>query len=135
MSCMAAFPWSSLLVPAMSGFVQCTHQCNVQQLGCQVVDSTNSSGVQVDAKLVKELRQSSGAGMMDCKRALAANDNNIEKASEYLRKKGLASADKKAGRVASEGAIGAYIHAGSKCVPCASGPFGCIGPQPTVLRP
>ena len=72
--------------------------------------------MQVDAKLVKELRQSSGAGMMDCKRALAANDNNIEKASEYLRKKGLASADKKAGRVASEGAIGAYIHAGSKCV-------------------
>ena len=119
----------------MSGFVQCTNQCNVWRLGCWAVNSTNFSGVQVDAKLVKELRQSSGAGMMDCKRALAANDNNIEKASEYLRKKGLASADKKAGRVASEGAIGAYIHAGSKCVSCASGPFHCIGPPMLVLRP
>ena len=91
--------------------------------------------MQVDAKLVKTLRQSSGAGMMDCKRALAANDNNIEKASEYLRKKGLASADKKAGRVASEGAIGAYIHAGSKCVSCTSGPLHCLGPLLLDLRP
>ncbi len=70
--------------------------------------------VQVDAKLVKQLRESSGAGMMDCKKALANNDNNLEKATEFLRKKGLASADKKAGRVASEGAIGSYVHAGSK---------------------
>ncbi|DBA78976.1 hypothetical protein WJX77_000488 [Trebouxia sp. C0004] len=70
--------------------------------------------VKVDAKLVKQLRESSGAGMMDCKKALANNDNNLEKATEFLRKKGLASADKKAGRVASEGAIGSYVHAGSK---------------------
>ena len=63
---------------------------------------------------MKQLRESSGAGMMDCKKALATNDNNLEKATEFLRKKGLASADKKAGRVASEGAIGAYVHAGSK---------------------
>ena len=70
--------------------------------------------VQVDAKLVKQLRDSSGAGMMDCKKALASNDNNLEKASDFLRKKGLASADKKAGRIASEGAIGSYVHAGSK---------------------
>ena len=69
--------------------------------------------VQVDAKLVKQLRESSGAGMMDCKKALANNDNNLEKATEFLSKKGLASADKKAGRVASEGAIGSYVHAGS----------------------
>lgn len=53
---------------------------------------------------------------MDCKKALANNDNNLEKATEFLRKKGLASADKKAGRVASEGAIASYVHAGSKYV-------------------
>ena len=70
--------------------------------------------MQVDAKLVKQLRDSSGAGMMDCKKALASNDNNLQKASDFLRKKGLASADKKAGRVASEGAIGSYVHTGSK---------------------
>ena len=74
--------------------------------------------MQVDAKLVKQLRESSGAGMMDCKKALASCDNNLDKASDLLRKKGLASADKKAGRVASEGAIGSYIHAGSKYVWC-----------------
>lgn len=68
----------------------------------------------MDASLVKELRQRSGAGMMDCKKALASNDNNLEKATDFLRKKGLASADKKAGRIASEGAIGSYVHAGSK---------------------
>ena len=63
---------------------------------------------------MKQLRDSSGAGMMDCKKALANNDNNLEKATEFLRKKGLASADKKAGRMASEGAIASYVHAGSK---------------------
>lgn len=68
----------------------------------------------MDASLVKELRQRSGAGMMDCKKALASNDNNLEKATDFLRKKGLASADKKAGRIASEGAIGSYVHAGSR---------------------
>lgn len=51
---------------------------------------------------------------MECKKALANNDNNLEKATEFLRKKGLASADKKAGRMASEGAIASYVHAGSK---------------------
>lgn len=75
---------------------------------------TCADGLQVDAKLVKQLRDSSGAGMMDCKKALANNDNNLEKATEFLRKKGLASADKKAGRIASEGAIASYVHAGSK---------------------
>ena len=52
--------------------------------------------------------------MMDCKKALAENGGDLEAAKEYLRKKGLASADKKAGRVAAEGAVGAYIHAGSR---------------------
>ena len=73
--------------------------------------------VQVSAKVVKELREKSGAGMMDCKKALAECDGDLEAAADYLRKKGLASAGKKAGRVASEGAVGAYIHAGSRHAP------------------
>jgi hypothetical protein len=71
--------------------------------------------VKVDAKAVKALRQATGAGMMDAKKALMQCGGDIDKATEFLRKKGLASADKKAGRVAAEGAIGAYIHAGSRC--------------------
>jgi hypothetical protein len=70
--------------------------------------------VAVAPALVKKLRDSSGAGMMDCKKALAECGGDLEAASEFLRKKGLASADKKSGRVAAEGAIGAYIHAGSR---------------------
>ena len=69
---------------------------------------------QVSAKVVKELREKSGAGMMDCKKALGECGGDLDAAADYLRKKGLASAGKKAGRVASEGAIGAYIHAGSR---------------------
>lgn len=68
--------------------------------------------VAVSAAAVKELRQATGAGMMECKKALAACENDLEKATEYLRKKGLASADKKASRVAAEGLIGKYIHDG-----------------------
>ena len=70
--------------------------------------------VKVDAQAVKQLRQMSGAGMMDAKKALLQAGGDVDKALETLRKKGLASADKKAGRLASEGAIGAYIHAGSR---------------------
>ncbi|PRW58941.1 elongation factor Ts [Chlorella sorokiniana] len=70
--------------------------------------------VEVSPKLVKELREKSGAGMMDCKKALAECGGDIEAAADFLRKKGLASADKKAGRVAAEGAVGSYIHAGSR---------------------
>ena len=70
--------------------------------------------VKIDAKAVKQLRQASGAGMMDAKKALIETGGDVDKAMEFLRKKGLASADKKAGRLASEGAIGAYIHAGSR---------------------
>ena len=70
----------------------------------------------VDAKAVKSLRDKTGAGMMDAKKALISTAGDIDKAVEYLRKKGLASADKKAGRVAAEGIVASYIHAGSRCV-------------------
>ncbi|MCB9642823.1 MAG: translation elongation factor Ts [Myxococcales bacterium] len=68
----------------------------------------------VTAGMVKELRDRTGAGMMDCKKALAETNGDLEKAVDFLRKKGLASAAKKAGRVASEGAVGSYIHMGGK---------------------
>jgi elongation factor Ts len=68
----------------------------------------------MDAKLVKELRDKTGAGMMDCKKALVAVDGNIEKAVEYLREQGLAATAKKAGRIAAEGVVESYIHMGGK---------------------
>ena len=61
---------------------------------------------EVTAGLVKELREKTGAGMMDCKRALGESDGDIEAAVDWLRKKGLSAAAKKAGRVAAEGLIG-----------------------------
>lgn len=64
----------------------------------------------ISAKMVQELRAKTGAGIMDCKRALTETDGDIEKAVETLRKKGLAAAAKKAGRVTSEGAVASYIH-------------------------
>jgi elongation factor Ts len=64
--------------------------------------------------MVKELRERTGAGMMDCKSALAETQGDMEKAVDLLRKKGLAAAAKKAGRVAAEGAVGSYIHAGGR---------------------
>ena len=63
---------------------------------------------------VKELRQRTGAGIMDCKVALQESDADMEKAVEYIQKKGLAKAAKKAGAIAAEGAVHAYIHAGSR---------------------
>lgn len=68
----------------------------------------------VDASTVKELRERTGAGMMDCKRVLVETDGDIEKAIEVLREKGLAAAAKKAGRIASEGIVEAYIHGGGR---------------------
>ncbi len=68
----------------------------------------------ITAKLVKDLRDKTGAGMMDCKKALNEADGNLEKALEWLRKKGIASAEKKSGRVAAEGSIGSYIHTGAR---------------------
>jgi elongation factor Ts len=64
----------------------------------------------ITAKDVQELRQRTGAGMMDCKRALEENAGDMEKAVEYLRKKGIAKAEKRAGRTASEGLVQSYLH-------------------------
>ena len=68
----------------------------------------------ISAKMVQELRTKTGAGIMDCKRALTETDGDIEKAVEALRKKGLAAAAKKAGRTTSEGLVASYIHAGGR---------------------
>ncbi len=70
--------------------------------------------VQISAKQVGELRQMTGVGLMDCKKALVKNQGDMEKAVTYLRKKGAATAAKKAGRVAREGIIEQYIHMGGK---------------------
>jgi elongation factor Ts len=70
--------------------------------------------MEVTANMVKELREKSGAGMMDCKKALAEAAGDTQKAYDLLRQKGLAAAAKKADRVASDGAVGAYVHAGGK---------------------
>ena len=66
--------------------------------------------MQVSATLVKELREKTGAGILDCKEALTSTEGNVEEAVAFLRKKGLADAKKRAGRVASEGLIGSYVH-------------------------
>nr|QUE29353.1 tsf [Erythrotrichia longistipitata] len=68
----------------------------------------------ISAKIVKELRDKTGAGMMDCKKALQSSEGNMDEAIEFLRLKGLASADKKASRKAAEGVVDSYIHTGSK---------------------
>ncbi|MBA2485845.1 MAG: translation elongation factor Ts [Nitrospira sp.] len=64
--------------------------------------------------LVKELREKTGAGILDCQKALSESGNNIDKAIDYLRQKGLAAAQKKAGRETNQGLVHAYIHAGGK---------------------
>jgi elongation factor Ts len=70
--------------------------------------------MEITAKMVKELREATNAGMMDCKKALKETDGDMEKAGEYLRKKGIASAAKKEGRATSQGLVGSYIHMGGK---------------------
>ena len=70
--------------------------------------------MEITAAMVKELREKTGAGMMDCKRALTEANGDMERASELLREKGLASAAKKSGRVAAEGIVEAYIHGGGR---------------------
>ncbi|MDY6065108.1 MAG: translation elongation factor Ts [Finegoldia sp.] len=72
---------------------------------------------EITAKMVKELREKTGAGMMDCKKALSEADGDVDKAVDLLREKGLAGAQKKSGRIASEGIVESYIH---------SGRIGCI---------
>lgn len=70
--------------------------------------------MQVTSEMVKELRERTGAPMMDCKRALVESEGDLEKAIDLLRKQGMATAAKKAGRHAGEGLVGSYIHAGGK---------------------
>ena len=70
--------------------------------------------MEVSANAVKELREKTGAGMMDCKKALAESAGDVQKAVDYLRQKGLAAAATKADRVAADGAVAAYVHPGGK---------------------
>lgn len=69
---------------------------------------------EISAKLVKDLRDMTGAGMMDCKKALQENDGDLEKAKEWLRQKGITSAEKKSGKIAAEGLVDSYIHTGGR---------------------
>lgn len=68
----------------------------------------------ITAAMVKELREATGAGMMDCKKALTETDGDMQKATDLLREKGLAAAAKKAGRIAAEGVVTSYIHGGGR---------------------
>ena len=68
----------------------------------------------IDARIVKDLRSRTGAGIMDCKEALLDSDGNVEKAVDFLRKKGIAKAEKKVGREADQGAVLSYIHPGNR---------------------
>ena len=68
----------------------------------------------VTAQMVKELREATGAGMMDCKKALAETNGDMQQAIDYLREKGIAKAEKKAGRIAAEGAVTAYLSSDAK---------------------
>ncbi len=68
----------------------------------------------ITAQMVKELRERTGAGMMDCKKALQEADGNLDAAVDFLRKSGIAAAAKRAGRIAAEGTVLSYIHAGGK---------------------
>ncbi len=69
---------------------------------------------EVTSEMIKTLRDKTQAGMVDCKKALVENDGDMDKAVDYLRKKGLASADKKMGREVTEGIVASYIHSNSK---------------------
>ncbi len=70
--------------------------------------------MEISASVVKELREVTGCGMMDCKKALMENEGDLEKSIAYLREKGLAAAAKKAGRIAAEGVVESYIHMGGR---------------------
>ncbi len=69
---------------------------------------------EITATMVKDLRERTGAGMADCKKALVETGGDVEKATEFLRKKGLAAAAKKAGRIATEGVVASYIHSNNR---------------------
>jgi elongation factor Ts len=76
--------------------------------------NTQEVVIMISAAMVKELRERTGAGMMDCKKALESTDGDIEKAIDLLREKGLAAAAKKAGRITAEGIVDSYIHMGGR---------------------
>lgn len=81
----------------------------------KLFSSTNWSNelmAEITATMVKDLREKTGAGMMDCKKALSETNGDFDKAEDWLRKKGIAGAAKKAGRIAAEGLIGTYVHSG-----------------------
>jgi len=86
----------------------------IQENPLTAVRKENAVMAEVTAQMVKELRERTGAGMMDCKNALNDCQGNMESAVDSLRKKGLAAAAKKAGRITAEGAVASYIHAGGK---------------------
>nr|XP_012462391.1 unnamed protein product [Gossypium raimondii] len=81
-----------------------------QPASLEAKETDQKPAVAVSAALVKQLREETGAGMMDCKKALSETRGDLEKAQEYLRMKGLSTADKKSSRLAAEGRIGSYIH-------------------------
>src|SRR6202047_928572 len=70
--------------------------------------------MEINANIVRELREKTGAGVMDCKKALAEASGDLEKAVVWLRERGIAQAAKRSGKLASEGSVGTYIHAGGK---------------------
>ncbi len=88
-----------------------THGKNIFKISSK---SRRRINMDIKASDVKELREKTGAGMMDCKKALAEANGDMEKAIEILREKGIASAAKKAGRVAAEGVVESYIHGGGR---------------------
>ena len=77
----------------------------------------------ITAQQVNELRKVTGSGMMDCKKALAETGGDMEKAIDYLRKKGAATAEKRADRATNQGAVEAYIHAGGRIVSLLEGGY------------
>ena len=74
--------------------------------------------MQIGTEQIRELRERTGAGIMDCKRALEEHDGDVDKAENALRDKGIVKARSKAGRATSEGLVEAYIHAGCQAIPC-----------------
>jgi elongation factor Ts len=82
--------------------------------GRRVLWREGYEAMEVSANIVKQLREKTGAGFMDCKKALAETGGDVEKAIDYLRKRGVAAAAKKADRVVTDGAVGAYVHPGGK---------------------
>lgn len=83
---------------------------NTTEVAAAGAGEASTTTATISPALVKQLRDATGAGMMDCKKALAGSNGDVDKAQEFLRKKGLAAADKRAGRATAEGRIGSYIH-------------------------